>query len=81
MPKPVSRFDKETGRFRERIYWDQVVKVPNDRFYRRVIRKRDLIECDESEMDGLPIPHERSAPAPKKKASKSKPKPPENYAE
>ena len=38
--------DKETGRDRSMIYHDQVVEVPNVRFYRRRIIKGDLIEVN-----------------------------------
>ncbi len=37
--------DKETGRDRSMIYHDEVIEVPNVRYYRRRIIKNDLVEA------------------------------------
>lgn len=43
MPRKARNIDKKTGRDLTLIYADAPVEVPNDAYYRRRIRKGDLV--------------------------------------
>jgi hypothetical protein len=64
-PRKVRLFRTESGEMRDRsmIYHDEVVEVPNIRFYRRRIVKRDLVQS--KAMKATPLrPKAKAVPKP-----------------